>query len=135
MLADPTIHELELTAYEKTLLRKWQSVAARAELIAQFYLKAKYANRDYEFLDPNPGADLTVRVGRKFYDFEVKGTADEDIALSKLKVSSCESYKLIVSGITVLRVMRTMTASPSVAELRFKKHFLLTEEARWRATK
>lgn len=135
MLEDPTVYELELTSWQKTCLRKRSSVAARAELIARFYIEMEYARRAFEFVGPAPGADLTIRTETSERSFEVKGTAGQDIDLKKLKVSSRDSFGLICSGVTVLRIMRVMTTKPLVAEMKYGRHFLLKEEPRWRATK
>ena len=81
------------------------------------------------------GADITIRVNGRRINFEVKGTKDNRIAIYKLKVSSKDSHDLIKSGITVLRVIRTDTESPLIAELKYGKHFGLKKEPRWRFTK
>lgn len=64
--------------------------------------------------------------------FEVKGTADADIAWQQLKVSSRTSYELLVSGgAAVLRVTDVFGRKPVVYELHHGRDFKLEPEPRW----
>jgi len=135
MVKTPTVYELLLTSYQKSLLRKIDSIATRSELIARFYLEIEYQKKGLTYIHKVSGADITIKTGRRSISFEVKGTRDEDIALNKLKVSSNNSYKLLKSGVTVIRVMKAHTTKPLIAEMICGKHFNLKREPRWRATK
>jgi hypothetical protein len=136
MLVEPDVYELLLTPWQQTLLRKRKTVASRSMLIAEFYIEMEFWRQRCEFVrPPREGADLTIRTNTGLVSFEVKGTADDKVAIEKLKVSSCKSFDLVSSGITVLRIMRALTTRPLVAELKYRRHFLLKREARWRATK
>jgi hypothetical protein len=85
------------------------------------------------FVDPVLGADLAVVLdagGPK--QFEVKGTANADIAWQQLKVSSKSSHNLLDSGgASVLRVTSVYSEEPVVFELRCGRDFRLEPEARW----
>ena len=106
-------------------------IGKRAVAIAEIYFRRK--DPHCKFVDPPRGADLAVVLemdGRKF--FEVKGTADSDIAWQKLKVSSQSSHDLLKEGsASVLRVTDVFGAVPVVYELRCGQHFQLEPEPRW----
>ena len=81
-----------------------------------------------QFPQPPKGADLSVLVegDLKPAAFEVKGTADADIAWQQLKVSSRTSYELLVSGgAAVLRVKDVFGRKPVVYELHHGRDFKL----------
>jgi len=134
MFNEPTIYEVTLTNYQKQLLRKYSSAEKRAMLIARFFLEIDYDPTEYNYSEPNAGPDITLTKGKKTLNYEVKGTADHELAWAKLKVSSRESARLIKSKMPVLRVMNVMTPRPLVAELICGVHFDLVEEPRWRVT-
>ena len=86
------------------------------------------------FPQPPKGADLSVLASGdlKPTPFEVKGTADADIAWQQLKVSSRTSYELLVNGgAAVLRVTDVFGRKPAVYELRHGRDFKLEPEPRW----
>ena len=86
------------------------------------------------FVDPPRGADLAVVPpdAARPNVFEVKGTAEADIAWQQLKVSSQSSYNLLTSGsASVLRVTDVYSREPVVFELRHGQDFRLEPEARW----
>ena len=122
---------LRLTKKQKDKLHGIKPVGKRAELMAEFYLLKKY--KAAVIIDSSDGADITISANGNKLDFEVKGTEDKSIALNKLKVSSKNSHQLITSGITVIRIMEADTDKPTVAELKYGKHFKLKAEPRWRA--
>ncbi len=87
-----------------------------------------------QFPQPPKGADLSVLIpsDSKATAFEVKGTADANIAWQQLKVSSRTSYELLVSGgAAVLRVTDVFGRKPVVYELRHGRDFKLEPEPRW----
>jgi hypothetical protein len=94
----------------------------------------KNQNPGCRFVETPSGADLSVLpVGAAVpMVFEVKGTADTDIAWQQLTVSSKSSHALLTSGsASVLRVTDVFGPEPVVHELRHGEDFWLEPEARW----
>ena len=94
----------------------------------------KNQNPGCSFVETPNGADLVVLpVGATMpMVFEIKGTADPDIARQQLKVSSKSSHALLTSGLaSVLRVIDVFGREPVVHELRHGKASWLEPEAGW----
>jgi len=79
-----------------------------------------------------PGADITFTQAAKVTNAEIKGTEDNDIAWSKLKVSGTPSYNGILSGWPVYRVTAVFTKTPTIYILRHDEDFTFIPEPRWR---
>ncbi len=99
-------------------------------------MKCHFRNQNpgCRFVDPPSGADLAVLPAGAAAPklFEVKGTADGDIAWQQLKVSSQSSHDLLTRGsASVLRVTDVFGQEPVVHELRHGIDFRLEPEARW----
>ena len=106
-------------------------IGKRAVEIVKRYYQSRHPG--CEFVKPPLGADLAVVVeGASPIAFEVKGTAESDMAWAQLKCSSKTSHGLLVSGeASVLRVTNVFGAEPVVFELRHGIDFRLEPEARW----
>ncbi|QJW89509.1 hypothetical protein HNV11_09020 [Spirosoma taeanense] len=105
-------------------------------------IAVKVVEKYFSSLDPNAtftfnkkGIDVTVCYLSGTECFEVKGTVDQDIAWSKLKVSSRQCYDKLVNGMGLIRVT-------GIGQLRMKLHFLkygedfkLIPEPRWSVVK
>jgi hypothetical protein len=107
-------------------------IGKRAVEIVKYHFKNQ--SPGCQFLAPPAGADLAVLLcGAAAPEiFEVKGTADRDIAWQKLKASSKPSHALLTNGsAAVLRVTDVFGQAPVVHELRHGTDFLLEPEVRW----
>ena len=107
-------------------------IGKRAEEIVKIYFQR--TSPGCTFAAPDAGADLTVLFcdGSSPSLIEVKGTAALGIAWPQLKVSSQQSYNLLVqAGVPVYRVSGVFTATPTIYVLRHGADFRLEEEARW----
>lgn len=107
-------------------------IGKRAVEIVKYHFKKQ--NPGCRFVDPPNGGDLAVLMVAATVPnvFEIKGTAEHDIAWQQLKVSSQSSYDLLKSGsVAVLRVTDVFGQEPVVHELHYGKDFRLEPEARW----
>lgn len=107
-------------------------IGKRAVEIIRYHFKNQHPG--CSFVETPSGADVAVRpVGAAApMVFEVKGTADADMAWQQLKVSSKSSHALLTSGsASVLRVTAVFGREPVVHELRHGTDFWLELEARW----
>lgn len=79
-------------------------IGARSTEIVKIYFKSK--NTNCKFRDPRNGADLEVILkGQEPFFLEIKGTEDANIAWQKIKVSSEQSYRMLVEeGTPIYRV-------------------------------
>jgi hypothetical protein len=107
-------------------------IGKRAVEIVKGHFNAHYPGS--RFVDPPRGADISLILFETADPklFEVKGTAEADIAWQQLKVSGQASHDLLTSGsATVLRVTDVYSEEPVVFELRHGQDFRLEPEARW----
>jgi len=72
-------------------------IAKRAIELVKLYFLSKDPNCN--FSTPRDGSDLEITCGNITHRIEVKGTADDDIAWAKLKVSGEPSYELLLKGL------------------------------------
>ncbi len=106
-------------------------IGARSTEIIKLYFRSKSAT--CQFSEPRNGADLEVR----FPDsisllLEIKGTEDSTIAWQKLKVSSEQSYRMLVEeGIPIYRVTNVFSKTVEIYILKYDEDFLLEREPRW----
>ena len=126
---------VELDESQRLALDEIIAIDKRGEFVAKIYLQNKYGEEISFDCEKINGADISVVIDNVHTAFEVKATKDENIALSKLKVSSKARYDLIVGGITVLRVLQADKANPKISELVHGADFKLKSEERWRAEK
>ncbi|MFD2514203.1 hypothetical protein ACFSRY_10020 [Pontibacter locisalis] len=83
------------------------------------------------FVTNKKGVDLQVSYNGLTEDFEIKGTADESIAWSKLKVSSQRCYDKLEAGMKLIRVSKISKPTVDLYFLEYGKHFILEQEPRW----
>jgi hypothetical protein len=77
------------------------------------------------------GIDLSIIINGKTEHYEIKGTADKNIAWHKLKVSSQNCYSLLVNGMTLIRITNIGKNQLILYFLKYKEDFELIPEARW----
>jgi len=92
----------------------------------------------FKTIDPtcnfdNGQTDVDLRVTSKanIYDIEIKGTADEDIAWMKLKVSGKRSYQKLKNGMPIYRVCNVYSKKPRIFILNYNGDFEMIPEDRW----
>lgn len=110
---------------------KNNSTRDRAIQIVRYWLSQQ---PDIQIADiPNaPGADITYTNTGKEFHAEIKGTEDEEMAWSKLKVSGQPSYDGISAGWPVYRVCAVFSHRPKLHIIKIQEDFTLIPEARWR---
>jgi len=107
-------------------------IGKRSEEIVKIYFSRMDPN--CKFSAPKNGADLEVvfSTGESSSIVEIKGTADSDIAWSKLKVSSEHTKRMLIDeGVPIYRVTKVFEDEPVIYVLRYGKDFELQPEARW----
>jgi hypothetical protein len=77
------------------------------------------------------GIDLTASINGVVEDFEIKGTAANNISWNKLKVSSQFCYDNLVNGMSIIRVTNIGNLDMTIYYLKHDEDFLLIPEARW----
>jgi|JI10StandDraft_1071094.scaffolds.fasta_scaffold913755_2 hypothetical protein len=81
------------------------------------------------------GADMAVHYSNgKIELYEIKGTEDEAIAWSKLKVSSQACYNGLIQGMILIRVTSIGSKTVTLHFMKYKEDFNLKPEARWSVT-
>ncbi len=128
--------EIKLTEQEFSRLNsiypatvKSSTVGKRAEELVKFYFRS--IDPECKFTEPNDGADLLVERKNGNVKLEIKGTASDSVAWSKLKVSSPDSHKQIQEGLPVYRVISVYDRNPKILVLRYGEDFILEPEPRW----
>ena len=108
------------------------STEQKACRVVRKYLHDKYG-RGVVIEEAYGGADLRVSVGGEEAEaIEVKGTATDDIAWAKLKVSSRQSYRALKNRTArMYRVVNVNSAKPRIFILEFGTHYKLIPEPRW----
>ena len=101
--------------------------------LVKFYFTS--IDRNAKFKIAKNGGDIEVEYNGKVECFEIKGTASEDIAWQKLKVSSKQCYTALISGMKIIRVTNVGKLNPILYLLSYGEHFKLVEEPRWRLSK
>ena len=108
---------------------KSSTVGDRAIELVQFYFRTQDAACTFRF--PGNGCDLETQVNGTTHRIEVKGTADLDIAWTKLKVSGAPSYNALLNGMPLYRVTGVYERNPVLFILRYQHDFEMQPEARW----
>lgn len=75
--------------------------------------------------------DLTVITEGNSEKFEVKGTADNDIAYNKLKVSSQLCHDRLIAGMKMMRISGVGRQKVDIYFLKYGEDFTLKPEPRW----
>lgn len=97
--------------------------------IAKLYLKKKF-KKNVDF-SPKKGVDLAACIDGKTYEYEIKGTTDNEIAWGKLKVSSKNCYNRLVEGMPLIRITNIGKMDMIIYTLIFEDDFILQPEDRW----
>jgi hypothetical protein len=127
-----------LPAKFKELNRKYpKNVEKRAEEIISDYLLNEFENSSIEQAGKEVGADLILSVdGKPDQLIEVKGTADQTLAWSKLKVSSQKSHdRLVEEKVPIFRVTAVFERQVCIYVMKWGEDFLLEPEDRWAVKK
>ena len=126
---------MELKKHElRDLDRLWPrseksaDIGKRAEQIIRIHFKRKWLQCG--FSKPKDGGDLRIQHGSSQLTIEIIGTADNQIAWQKLKVSSQMSHDMLCNGIPVYRVIRVFDRKPEIFVLKHNEDFQLVEEKR-----
>jgi hypothetical protein len=104
-------------------------VGQRSVEIVKWHFKTIDPNCNFD----NSQTDVDLRVTSKtnIYDIEIKGTADEDIAWMKLKVSGKRSYQKLKNGMPIYRVCNVYSKKPRIFILNYNDDFEMMPEDRW----
>ncbi len=104
-------------------------VGQRSVEIVKWHFKTIDPNCNFD----NKQTDVDLRVTSKanIYDIEIKGTADEDIAWMKLKVSGKRSYRKLKNGMPIYRVCNVYSKNPRIFILNYNDDFEMIPEDRW----
>lgn len=81
------------------------------------------------------GSDIEVNYLQKTEKFEVKGTADSNIAWNKLRVSSQACHDALLNGMSIIRITNVGKINPTIYILKHNEDFRLVPEARWRLSR
>lgn len=102
----------------------------RAEEIVKIYLSLKYSGCTFE--QGTNGADLKVITTTDSFEIEVKGTKQENIAWTSLKINGNPSYRRLKADMPMYRVTGVFKDQPSVLILKYSQDFEMIQEDRWR---
>lgn len=105
------------------------STGKRATALAHIYLARLHPGA--ETVQIPSGADIALRHHNEVFSYEIKGTRDSHIAPDKLKVSSLDSYNLLVAGAPLLRITAVFQRTPVVHTMLYGADFTLRPEPRW----
>lgn len=108
---------------------KSSNVGDRAIELVKFHFRT--LDPKCQFREPNDGTDLEVLSGTSSERIEVKGTADSDIAWTKLKVSGNASYQQLLNDTPLYRVVSVYDRAPCIHILKHSEDFEMSAEARW----
>lgn len=108
---------------------KSSDVGKRAEELILYYFRQLHPECQFSY--PKDGADLLVTWTGGSEKIEIKGTADSNIAWSKLKVSGKDSHDLLERGLPMYRVTSIYERNPRIFILIHGEDFLMEPEPRW----
>lgn len=77
------------------------------------------------------GADLEVLINGELDRYEIKGTVDDGISWSKLKVSSQDCYDCLVKGMILIRVTSIGKTKMNLHFLKYGEDFTMEPEIRF----
>nr|WP_315176022.1 hypothetical protein [uncultured Flavobacterium sp.] len=77
------------------------------------------------------GVDLSVTLNGIEEDFEIKGSAANDIGWNKLKVSSQFCHDNLINGMNIIRVTNIGQINMTIYYLNHDEDFELVPEVRW----
>jgi hypothetical protein len=96
--------------------------------IAKLYFLS--INNTTTFIKIN-GVDLSTSINDVVVNYEIKGTADNNISWNKLKVSSQNCHDRLINGMTLIRITNIGTTEMTLYFLTFIEDFKLVPEPRW----
>lgn len=102
------------------------------ELVKEYFLSL---DDKASFITGKKGIDIQVTYLGLTENYEVKGTADNSIAWSKLKVSSQDCFNLLANGMQLIRVTDVGKTKITLYFMEYGIDFVLKSEARWSVKK
>lgn len=96
--------------------------------IAKCFFKKKLG--DINFISTK-NIDLCFEAKGKTFEYEIKGTTDNDIAWNKLKVSSKNCHDLLENGMPIIRITNIGKTDMIIYTLMIDEDFTLKPEDRW----
>lgn len=96
--------------------------------IAKLFIKSIDQNANFQI---KKNIDLSAIINGVTHDFEIKGTASNNIAWDKLKVSSQFCYNNLKNGMNIIRITNIGNLDMEVFYLKYGEDFELFPEARW----
>lgn len=75
--------------------------------------------------------DLEITSQGKIIRIEVKGTADREVAWSKLKINSTASHRALLAGMPLYRVVGVYERNPAILVMKHGDDFTMVPEPRW----
>ena len=105
------------------------NIGERAIELVKFYFRGK--DPSCSFSIPTDGSDLEMKCRNSTERIEVKGTADTEIAWTKLKVSGEPSHKLLLEGLALYRVCGVYNRDPVIFIMHYSSDFEMVPEPRW----
>jgi hypothetical protein len=116
-----------LTLYPNT--GKNSDIGKLAVEIAKLYFLS--INDSTTFFTNRNGIDLSTSVNGIVENFEIKGTADNNISWNKLKVSSQNCHDHLVNGMRLIRITNIGATEMTFYFLTHSEDFELVPEPRW----
>ncbi|MEM5563954.1 hypothetical protein WNY78_02510 [Psychroserpens sp. AS72] len=101
--------------------------------IAKLYFQDKYVMPNFK--ENINGVDLSVINNNSQEDYEIKGTADFNIAFNKLKVSSQPCHDKLVNGQILLRICDIGKQEVKLHFMKYNEDFTMEPELRWSVKK
>jgi hypothetical protein len=98
------------------------------ELVKKYFL-AKHPEAIVEL--GKAGADLQISHAGGSESFEIKGTPDENISWTKLKVSSQDCYNALIKGMILIRVCNVGNRAITLHFMKYNEDFTLVPEVRF----
>lgn len=128
-------HEFELTPEQlKNFLERFPNLGKNSDVgkfaveAAKLFLLSLNQNTIFVF---KRGIDLSASINGIEEDFEIKGTAANDISWNKLKVSSQFCHDNLVNGMNIIRVTNIGNIKMIIYYLKHNEDFQLIPELRW----
>jgi hypothetical protein len=125
-ISDDELNEL-LSRYPN--MGKNSHVGGMAVELVRKYFMAKHPDAVIEL--GNAGADLQISHAEDIQRYEIKGTPDNAISWTKLKVSSQDCYDALIKGMTLIRVCNVGKRSINLHFMKYNEDFTLVPEVRF----
>ncbi|WP_419571852.1 hypothetical protein [Rheinheimera sp.] len=108
---------------------KSSTVGARALALVKIHFRV--TDPTCSFRENVEDCDLEVTSRGNVTRVEVKGTADQDVAWSKLKINGTPSHGALLAGMPLYRVVGVYERNPAILVLRYGIDFTTVPEPRW----